>query len=335
MEEHYYYYYYYCYSSFPMGKASRIMRKSIFTFLQNFHFFTSSPSLLAVPFAISTLLSQPLVSSSSLFPLVHGRLRSLFLTAGFPPLSELFAILNLKLSQTILSFLFVLPFTLSFLLLAKASVIRALEHRKTPHRHAFFSWIMIFNPLFITLLCNSLFILSANATCFCLLIISFNLFDILGLSSHGPLLLLSATGAIIYSIILANAYIICNLALLLSGIERQGGFNSILKACLLIRGRTATALSLAVPINMALAAVEALFQYRVVRSYKRATAPDSSMVLEAMLIAYLYAILLVLDTILGFEFLKSCKADYQMDQTEIQERSDKSLGKMKGLELLV
>ncbi|KAL0416325.1 UNVERIFIED_CONTAM: hypothetical protein Slati_3464400 [Sesamum latifolium] len=333
MQEHYYYYY--SSSSFPMVKASRIMRKSIFTFLQNFQFFTSAPSLLAVPFAVSALLSQPVVSSSSLFPLVHGRLRSVFLAAGFPPSSELFAILNLKLSQTVLSFLIVLPFTLSFLLLAKASVVRALEHPKTPQRHAFFSWIMIFNPLFITQLCNSLFILSVNATCFCLLVISFNLFDVLGLSSHGPLLLLSATGAIIYSIILANAYIICNLALLVSGVERRGGFNSILKACVLIRGRTGTALSLAVPINMSLAAVEALFQYRVVRGYRRATAPDSSIVLEAMLIAYLYAILLVLDTILGFAFLKSCKPDYQIDQLEIQERNDKSLGKIKGLELLL
>ncbi|KAL0295788.1 UNVERIFIED_CONTAM: hypothetical protein Sangu_3184200 [Sesamum angustifolium] len=294
-----------------MGKASRIMRKSVFTFLQNFQFFTSAPSLLSVPFAVSALLSQPLVSSSSLFPLVHGRLRSVFLAAGFPPSSELFVILNLKLSQTVLSFLVVLPFTLSFLLLAKASVIRALEHQKTPQRHAFFSWIMIFNPLFIT-----------NFATHCL-------------SSHGPLLLLSATGAIIYSIILANAYIICNLALLVSGIERQGGFNSILKACVLIRGRTATALSLAVPINMALAAVEALFQYRVVRAYRQATTPDSSMVLEAMLIAYLYAILLVLDTILGFAFLKSCKPDYQIDHIEIQERNDKSLRKIKGLELLL
>ncbi|KAK4395932.1 hypothetical protein Sango_1747500 [Sesamum angolense] len=182
MQEHYSYYY----SSFPMGKASRIMRKSVFTFLQNFQFFTSAPSLLAVPFAVSALLSQPLVSSSSLFPLVHGRLRSVFLAAGFPPSSELFVILNLKLSQTVLSFLVVFPFTLSFLLLAKASVIRALEHQKTPQRRAFYSWIMIFNPLFITQLCNSLFILSVNATCFCLLVISFNLFDVLGLSSHGP-----------------------------------------------------------------------------------------------------------------------------------------------------
>ncbi|KAI3454707.1 hypothetical protein Pfo_011370 [Paulownia fortunei] len=330
------------FSSFPMGKAGRIMRRSVFVFLQNFQYFTSTPALLAFPFAVSCLLSQSLISSSYLFPLVQGRLRSLFLAAGFPPSSELFAILNLKLSQTILSSLFVLPFTLSFLLLSKASIIRALHHLKPAEKHAFFSWILILNPLLTTQLCNSLIILSANATCFCLLVISFNCSDVLGISSPRTLLLLSATGAILYSIVLANAYIICNLSLIVSGIEKSGGLNSILKACVLIRGRTATALSLAVPINIALAAIEALFQFRVVRAYHRAMAPNSSMVLEAMLIAYLYAILLVLDTIVGSVFLKSCKPVYQIDQEdtyshqiEIQERDEKSFGKVKALELVL
>ncbi|KAL0421934.1 UNVERIFIED_CONTAM: hypothetical protein Slati_3216300 [Sesamum latifolium] len=129
-------------------------------------------------------------------------------------------------------------------------------------------------------LCNSLVILAANATCFFLLVIFFNFFDVLGLSSPRSQLLLSATGAVVYSIILANAYITCNLALVLAGMEKRGGFISILKACVLIQGRTATALSLAVPINMALAAIEALFQYRIVSAYHQVKAPDSAMLLE-------------------------------------------------------
>ncbi|KAI3463931.1 hypothetical protein Pfo_020594 [Paulownia fortunei] len=328
-------------SSLPMGKAGRIIRRSIFSFLQNYQYFTSTPSLLAFPFAASYLLSQSLIPSSHLFPLVHGRLRSLFLAAGFPPSSELFAILSLKLSQTILTFLFVCPFTFSFLLLAKASIIKALDHHKVAEQPAVSSWILLFNPLLITQLCNSLVILAANATCFFLLVISFNCFHVLGLSSPGPLLLLSATGAIVYSIILANAYIICILALVSSGMEKHGGFISILKACVLIQGRTATALSLAVPINMALAAIEALFQYRIIRAYHRARAPNSAMLLEGMLIAYLYAVLLVLDTVVGCVFWRSCKTDHQIDQEEmyshqieIQVRDGKSYAKPKALEML-
>ncbi|XP_073119231.1 uncharacterized protein [Henckelia pumila] len=291
-----------------MEKTAAIIRRSIFTFLKNYQYFTSTPSLLALPFAVSCLVSQTIVPTSPLFRLLHLRLRSIFLAAGFPPSAELFAILNLKLSQTIVNYLFSLPFTISFLLLAKASVIRAVELKKPEQKHLFSSWIKLLSPLLITQFCNSLLILSANATCFCLIVVYFNFFDVLGaLSAPGSSLLLSAIGAIIYSIILANAYVICNLALVLSGYEKAGGFISILKTYVLIQGRTATALTLALPFNMALAGIEFLFQYRVVRAYNRAFAINSTMVFEGFLIAYLYAMMLVLDTIVGCIFFRSCR----------------------------
>ncbi|KAL6497362.1 hypothetical protein OROGR_029291 [Orobanche gracilis] len=298
-------------SSFPMGKATRIMRRSIFIFLQNFQHLTSTPSLLVLPFSLSTLLSQSLIASpsSDVFLLVHARFKSLFVAAGFPPSSQLFPFLNLKLTQTLLSSLLVLPFTLSFLLLSKASVIRALFRHFEPN--SFVSWISILKPLLITQFCNSLVIVSANAICFCLLIISF---DVLGLTSRNAILLLSATGAVAYSIVLANACVVCSLSLIVSGVEKRGGFRMILRACVLIRGRTGTALSLAVPMNMALAGVEALFQYRILRTYDRWLS-----VLEAMLIAYMHAMLIVLDTVVGSVFLKSCTASYQIDRIENQE----------------
>ncbi|KAL8547190.1 hypothetical protein ACS0TY_006773 [Phlomoides rotata] len=288
-----------------MGKTSRIMRRSIFSFLQNYQYFTSTPTLLALPFAISTLASQSLVSSSPLFPLIHQRLRSLFLAAGFPPSSQLLSILNLKLSQTILSSFFVSPFTFTFLLLAKSSIIKAYH---PPQQH---SWILLFYPLLTTQLCNTLLTLAANSSSLFLLALSFNFFDVLGFSSpHLIILLLSAFGAIFYSIILANAYIISNLALISSGMEKRGGFIAVLKACVLIQGKSATALSLAVPLNLALAAIEALFQLRIVH---RDTAPNEALLIEAMLIAYLYALLLVLDTIVGCVFWKSCITGDQIE----------------------
>ncbi|XP_075475841.1 uncharacterized protein LOC142513524 [Primulina tabacum] len=289
-----------------MGRTSEIMRRSIFTFLKDFQYFTSFPSLIVFPYAVSILISQSLVSLSHLLPLVHGRMRSIFLAAGFPLSSELFAVLNLKLSETIFTFLLVLPFSLSFLLLAKASVIRALNYRRFEKAYPSSSWISVFNTLCVTQLWNLLVMLSANATSFCILLISFNISNVLGLSSRGSLFLLSATGAIIYSIILANSYITCNLALVLSGMEKQGGFASIVKACFLIRGRPVTALSLAVSLNLALAAIEALFQYRVTKAYHNFMALTPSIVLEGMLVAYLYSILLVLDAINGCVFAESC-----------------------------
>ncbi|PIN23837.1 hypothetical protein CDL12_03439 [Handroanthus impetiginosus] len=286
-----------------MGRTSKIVRRSIFSFLQNYQYFTLTPALLAFPYAVSTLLTQSLIPSLPLLPIVHGRLRSLFLAAGFPPSSQLFAILNLKLSQTILTFLFVCPFSFSFLLLAKASIIRFLKPPKQP------SLSSLFSPLLITQLCNSIVIITTNSTCFFLLVIFFNFFEFFELSSPRTLLFISIIGAIFYSIILANAYIICNLALVSSGMDQHGGFLSILKACVLLQGRIAVALSLVVPINLSLAAIEALFQYRIIRNFHRSMAPDLAMLLEGLLIAYLYALILVLDTVVGCMLWRSCKKD--------------------------
>lgn len=300
-----------------MGKTTKIIRKSIHTFLKHYQYFTAA-ALIAIPFSASILLSQSLLPYLSLLGTVHQRVGMLFEAAGFPPSSQLFTILNLKLSQTITSSIIVLPFTLSFLLITKASIIQALTHQKPPHQPQFSSFISLYSPLFHTQICNLLLILAANATSFSLLLIAFNCLDTFGLSSSTSVNVLSATSAVVYSIILANALIISNLALVLSGMENNGGCMAILKACVLIRGRTATALSLAVPMNLALAAVEALFQYRVVRVYYESENPNSSIPLEGMFIAYLYSLLIVVDTIVSCVFLKSIRTDCGLDQESIR-----------------
>lgn len=99
------------------------------------------------------------------------------------------------------------------------------------------------------------------------------------------------------------------MAMAVSGMEGNGGFVAILKACVLMRGRTPMALFLALPVNLGLAAIEALFQFRVVRAYRVGGGGKAGpcMAIEAIFIAYLYSILLVLDTIVACMFYKSCK----------------------------
>ncbi|KAI8543295.1 hypothetical protein RHMOL_Rhmol08G0205500 [Rhododendron molle] len=297
-------------STFPMETSCKILRRSILNFLKNYQFFTTISLLLAFPFSAALLISQFLLPSSPFLFAIHNHLNSLFEAAGFPPSSQLFTILNLKISQTITSSILVLPFTLSFLLISKASIIQFLNDHKNP---SFSSFLSIYNSILLTQICNSFLILSANATCFSLFFLAFNCLEASGYSSTASLLLLSAAGAILYSIILANSFVVCNLALVTSGMDKRGGFLAVLKACVLIRGRTATALALAIPVNMALAAVEALFQYRVVRAFHAAT---SSTALEGIFIAYMYSIIVVIDTIVNCEFFKSCKRRFRTDHEE-------------------
>ncbi|KAG4930049.1 hypothetical protein AAZX31_17G099900 [Glycine max] len=292
-----------------MEVSCKILRRSTHSFLQNYHYFTSTAAFLAFPFSASILLSQALVPSpSSLLPQIYSRLRTLFDAAGFPS-SQLFTILNLKVSQTITSSILTLPFTLTFLLIAKASIIQALNHHKPTFPPSFKSILSLYKPLLHTYFCNCFLILSANASAFGLMFSAFSFIERLGYSSSpsGLILFMSVTGAILFSVILANAIVICNMALALSGMEGHGGYLAILKACLLLRGRTSMALFLALPVNVALAAIEALFQFRVVRPYHVAGITRPCVALEGIFIAYLYSIFIILDTVVSCMFYKSLK----------------------------
>ncbi|KAK6261674.1 hypothetical protein QUC31_007490 [Theobroma cacao] len=324
-----------------MEKASKIIRRSIYTFLQNYHFLTATAALLAFPYSASILLSQLFVPSSPLLPTIHNRLRILFQAAGFPPSLEFFTVLSFKISQTISSSIFALPFTLSFLLIAKASIIQLLNHHKPNLPPSFSSVISLYKPLLATYICNFLLLLSANATAFSLLFFAFNFLEGFGFTSPSWLLFLSAAGAVLYSIILANALIICNLALVSSGMERSGGYMAILKACVLIRGRTSTALTLAVPVNLVLAAIEALFHYRVVRAFHTGDVTSFPMASEGILIAFLYSTFVVLDTVVSCMFFKSCKTGSLVEQEgrhsyriEIAEEDGNAYVKLKNIEQL-
>lgn len=297
-----------------MEVSNKIVRRSIHSFLQNYHYFTTTTAFLAFPFSVSILLSQALVPfSSSILPQIYNHLSTLFDAAGFPS-SQLFTILNLKISQTITSSIFTLPFTLTFLLIAKASTIHALNNYKHKGNFppSFTSIISHYKPLLHTYIYNSFFIFSANASSFCLLFLAFSFSEGLGNTS----LFLSAVAAVFFSVILANALVICNMALTLSGMEGRGGYMAILKACVLLRGRTSMALFLALPVNIGLAAIEALFQFRVVRAYHIGGISWPFIALEGIFIAYLYSIFIVIDTIVSCMFYKSCKMGLCGDKEE-------------------
>ncbi|KAI3726869.1 hypothetical protein L1987_66675 [Smallanthus sonchifolius] len=290
----------------------KITRTSIHTFLHHYNYFTAA-AILALPFSASILISSSLLPDSLS---VHSRLRQLFDSAGFPPESEFFSILNLKLSQFISSSILILPFSLSFLLIAKAFVIQSLNKPRS-------SVTGIFNSILQTQIWNTLLIISAHATCFWLLFIAFNCLENL----HIPSLFFTISGGIVYSIVITNALITCNLALILSGMELNGGFISVLKACVMIRGRTSIALSLSLPVNMALAGIEALFQFRVIKTYSDSgmSKPTSTMALEGLFIAYLHSVLIIIDAIIGCVFFKSCKVAYDhniVDEEAVRIKED-------------
>ncbi|KAG8052229.1 hypothetical protein GUJ93_ZPchr0001g29834 [Zizania palustris] len=78
---------------------------------------------------------------------------------------------------------------------------------------------------------NSFAMLSANTAVFSLLFLVFNGADLLGFTSHTATLGLSATGAIIYSVVIGITTVVCNLVVLVAAMECCAGHTALLGAC--------------------------------------------------------------------------------------------------------
>ncbi|CAN6477403.1 unnamed protein product [Victoria cruziana] len=301
-------------------ETSSIIRKSVHLFLQRYQFFAGVAVFFFFPASASILLS---VSSPSwnLVSDLRPRIAVLLEAGGFPD-SRFTSFLHLKLSQTVASFLTSFPLTVSFLLLGKASVIsHAVHTRKSSSPGLFCSLPSVWTKLLVTYLTSISFIFAANATAFSFLFLAFNIFDILGESSPVNPAFLSCVGTIFYSVVLANTMIICNLAIIVSGMEKCGGIVAIMRACILIKNRAAIALSLALPINLGLAAIESLFQYRVVRMFKISHELPLSVVWEGPLLVHMYSTAILLETIMGCIFYNCSKSLY-LSQSRYTEEED-------------
>lgn len=303
-----------------MGLAIKIIRRSINALFHNYHVFTATAAILVLPVSASALLTQTLAPSS--FPALQNlssRLRLLFEAAGFPASSEFFMLLNAKIIQTIFSFTFTLPFTLTFLLLAKASIVHMVHcfPRRIITPPPLSSSLRVYLALLQTHVFNSFIILSANAAVLSVLFLAFNIIDALGISSSNAIFAFSVGGVILYSVVLANVMVVCNLATIVSAVENCSGYLPALKACVLISGKAASAMTLAMPANLSMAAIEALFQYRVMKPYQISHRLDVSSIGEAFSISYIYSMLIVLDIIISCMFYRSCKSEYDC-QTELE-----------------
>uniref|UniRef100_A0A0E0MNY2 Uncharacterized protein n=1 Tax=Oryza punctata TaxID=4537 RepID=A0A0E0MNY2_ORYPU len=322
-----------------VARAGRVMRAAVAEFFHGYHCYTSVAGLLVLPFSAAVLASGAMASSSETLAAVSARIRGMFHAAGFPP-SSFFALLNAKLSQTVFTFAAALPFTLTFLLLAKACVaamLRPDDGEGVVRRRGAASAARARLPpcasvagaypaMVATHLFGAFVMLSANAAVFSLLFLAFNGADLLGATSHAATLALSAAGAIAYSVAVGIATVVCNLAVVVSAMERRAGHAAVLRACVVIRGRVPTALALALPTNLGMAAAEALFQLRVVSPHGAGAGKKlaAGVAGEAFSIAYIHALCVVLEIIVSCMFYRSCRrseAD-ELRELEPEEKGD-------------
>lgn len=108
--------------------------------------------------------------------------------------------------------------------------------------------------------------------------------------------------------VIANIIVTCNLAIFVSTVEKCSGYMPVLKAFVLIRCRIGNALSITLPTGLLMAAVEALFQYRVMARYHVFGRLNASIICEAIVIAYMHSVVVVVEIIAGCLFYESCNS---------------------------
>lgn len=344
-----------------MGGAGKMIRTALHAFFRHYHPASSAASLLALPFSAAALLSRSHPALLAPSHLLSRRLRSVLVAAGFPPASQLLFLLSHRLSQRACAFLAAMPFSLSFLLLAKACAVHccspasaspALQHgqrrRKDKTSAAAAAACRLvrssYPAMAWTQLVNCLALLLANAAVFAALLAAFNAAEalhLLGVGAGGggappgsrptsgsssdsgsgrAVLALSAAGVIVYSVALANASAVCNLATVVAAAEGRGGAHAMLKALLMLlrAGDAATAVAASLPASLAAAAVEALFQLRVMRPYTVTGKVTAGMLCEGLLVAYIHAMICVLDTVVTSMVYQSCKASHSCHLLEME-----------------
>ncbi|CAN6361059.1 unnamed protein product [Urochloa humidicola] len=321
-----------------MGSAGKVTRMALHAFFRHYHPWSSSASLLALPFSAAALLSRSHPALLSPSRSLSRRLRAVLVAAGFPPASQLLFLLTHRLSHRACAFLAALPFSLSFLLLSKAFAVhystsqpptqrRRREH--PPSAAAEIVWWSSYPAMARTQVINCLALLLANGAVFAALLAAFNAAAALNLLGGGAapsgggraVLALSAAGVIVYSVALANASAACNLATVVAAAENRGGGRAMLKAILMLlrSGDGATAVAASLPASLAAAATEALFEVRVMRPYALAGCRvTAGMVCEGILVAYIHAMICVLDTVVSAMVYQSCKDSHSCQLLELE-----------------
>ncbi|KAI9111796.1 hypothetical protein K1719_017486 [Acacia pycnantha] len=110
---------------------------------------------------------------------------------------------------------------------------------------------------------------------------------------------------LVFSVIFANAIIICDIAMVISVLEDVSGAQAMLRSNILIKGQTQVGLVIYLGSTIGMALVEALFEHRVkMLSY----GDGSSRMWEGPLLVIMYSFVVLIDSMMSAVFYFSCRS---------------------------
>lgn len=144
--------------------------------------------------------------------------------------------------------------------------------------------------------CLTLFLVILVALC--------NIFSLIGFPSDIVVYPAMIVG-LVFSVVIANCVIICNIAIVISVLEDVSGPQALLRSGVLIRGQTQVGLLIFLGSTIGMAFVEGLFEHRVkTLSY----GDGSSRLWEGPLLVIMYSFVVLIDSMMSAVFYFSCRS---------------------------
>ncbi|AEE34924.1 hypothetical protein AtNW77_Chr1g0070501 [Arabidopsis thaliana] len=302
---------------FHSMNALEILRETVRILRYNLGAFMLIALLLICP--VSAILLPNLLVDQSVVNSLTVRLLLVSKSSGLPLLPFVRNSCQ-KFSETAVSSAMCFPLFITLSLLSRAAVVYSVDCTYSRKKVVVTKFVVIMQRLWKRLVITYLWICTVIVVCltsFCVFLVAVcSSFYVLGFSpdfnAYGAILV-----GLVFSVVFANAIIICNTTIVISILEDVSGPGALVRASDLIKGQTQVGLLIFLGSTIGLTFVEGLFEHRV----KSLSYGDgSSRLWEGPLLVVMYSFVVLIDTMMSAVFYFSCRS-YSMEAVEALEAS--------------
>jgi hypothetical protein len=281
-----------------LRETARILRCNSWSFM-------TIAALLICP--VSAILLSNVLVDQSIVKRLSTRLLLVANSSGLP-LRPLIKQLCHRFAEMAVSSATCFPLFITLSLLSRAAVVYSVDctySRKDVDGSKFLAMISkIWRRIVSTYLWSCMVIVGCLTLFFVLLLAVCSTFLVLGFWPELNLYAAMIVG-LVFSVIFANAIIVCNIAVVISVLVDVSGPQALLRSSVLIRGQTQVGLLIFLGSTIGMAFIEGLFEHRVkTLSY----GDGSSRIWEGPLLVIMYSFVVLIDLMMSAVFYYSCRS---------------------------
>ncbi|TQD87382.1 hypothetical protein C1H46_027043 [Malus baccata] len=301
---------------FHSMSALEILRETVRILRYNSWGFLAIALLLICP--VSALLLSNLVVDHSLVKRLTIRMLLIAKSSGLP-LRDFISHSCQKFAEMAISCTMCFPLYITLSLLSKAAVVYSVYCSYSLKKFDASQFYLVLRKIWRRVVSTYVWMCMVVAGCVVLFLVLLlavcNACSIVGLSPN-YIVYAAMVVALVFSVVFANAVIICNIAIVISVLEDVSGPEALVQSGVLIKGQTQVGLLIFLGSSIGMAFIEGLFEHRVkTLSY----GDGSSRIWEGPLLVIMYSFVVLIDSMNSAVFYFSCrsfKMETSLDETD-------------------